>query len=106
MKRIVVLSISIFLSGVALFSQPTAPERLDGIYKRELIGTREVIPYDDIREADIFWEKRIWREIDFREKINLPFTWPVDPFAQAVYKLIYRIFQAFSKIIVCWSVGF
>ena len=33
----------------------------------------------------MFWEKRIWRNIDFREKINLPFTWPIDPFAQIVY---------------------
>ena len=70
------------------FAQPTSAPRLDGIYKRELLGTREVIPYDNIREADVFWEKRIWRNIDFREKINLPFTWPVDPFVQVVYDAV------------------
>jgi gliding motility associated protien GldN len=55
-----------------------------------LLGTREVIPYDDIREADIYWEKRVWRNIDFREKINLAFTWPVDPFVQIVYDAVIK----------------
>ncbi|MFI5170857.1 MAG: gliding motility protein GldN [Chitinophagales bacterium] len=88
MKRIFgLLSLLILISSLS-FAQPTSAARQDGIYKRELLGTREIIPYDDIREADIFWEKRIWRNIDFREKINLPFTWPVDPFADVVYKAV------------------
>lgn len=87
MNRIFVLAIAILLGSTA-FGQTTSQARLDGIYKRELLGTREIIPYDDIREADIFWEKRIWRDIDFREKINLPFTWPVDPFVDFVYKAV------------------
>ncbi len=87
MNRIFVLLIVILFASAA-FGQPTSPARLDGIYKRELLGTREIIPYDDIREADIFWEKRIWRDIDFREKINLPFTWPIDPFVQVVYNAV------------------
>ena len=76
------------LAATAMFAQPTSPPRQDGIYKRELLGTREIIPYDDIREADIYWEKRVWRNIDFREKINLAFTWPVDPFVDVVYKAV------------------
>ncbi len=88
MKRIIVLLTAVFVVSTTSFAQPTSAPRLDGIYKRELLGTREVIPYDNIREADIFWEKRIWRNIDFREKINLPFTWPVDPFVQVVYDAV------------------
>jgi gliding motility associated protien GldN len=34
---------------------------------------REILAYDHIREADIMWQKRIWRVIDVNEKINLPF---------------------------------
>lgn len=88
MKRIIVLLTAVFIVSSMAFAQPTSAPRLDGIYKRELLGTREVIPYDNIREADVFWEKRIWRNIDFREKINLPFTWPVDPFVQVVYDAV------------------
>ncbi len=90
MKRLFVLLFVLFSVATAMFAQPTTPSaaRQDGIYKRTLLGTREVIPYDDIREADIYWEKRVWRNIDFREKINLPFTWPVDPFVQIVYDAV------------------
>ncbi len=34
------------------------------------------LPYAPVREADILWEKRVWRVIDTREKINLPFRHP------------------------------
>lgn len=84
MNRTLLILGLVLVLGTAVHAQPTSPAKLDGIYKRELLGTREIIPYDDIREADIYWEKRIWRNIDFREKINLPFTWPVDPFVQVV----------------------
>ncbi len=88
MKRLFVLLTAVFILSSMAFAQPTSAPRLDGMYKRELLGTREVIPYDNIREADVFWEKRIWRNIDFREKINLPFTWPIDPFVQVVYDAV------------------
>ena len=41
---------------------------------------RMVLPYEPIREADLFWEKRIWRVLDIREKINRPFSYPEAPF--------------------------
>lgn len=34
------------------------------------------LPYAGVREADILWEKRVWRVIDTREKINLTFRHP------------------------------
>lgn len=88
MNRTLFIIGMVLLISTAAHAQPTSPAKLDGIYKRELLGTREIIPYDDIREADVYWEKRIWRNIDFREKINLPFTWPVDPFVQVVYDAV------------------
>lgn len=39
------------------------------------------IAYDYIREADVFWQKRIWRVIDTRMKQNLPFAYPKEPLA-------------------------
>ncbi len=53
---------------------------LDGIVEKRIINERRVLPYDPIREADIFWEKRIWRIIDVREKMNLTFAYPEMPF--------------------------
>lgn len=53
---------------------------LDDIVEKRLIDERRVLPYEPMREADIFWEKRIWRVVDVREKMNLPFAYPEMPF--------------------------
>jgi gliding motility associated protien GldN len=37
------------------------------------------IPLPAVREADIMWSKRIWREIDMRQKMNQPFYYPIEP---------------------------
>lgn len=50
---------------------------LDGLVER---SPRRILPYDHVREADIMWEKRIWRVIDIREKMNQPFAYPERPF--------------------------
>lgn len=43
---------------------------LDGYYKKSDILNTKVVPYASIREADVAYSKRIWREIDLREKMN------------------------------------
>ena len=60
---------------------PAVETPLDDIVKRTLMEEKPILPYDPVREADIFWEKRIWRVIDVREKMNQPFTYPEMPFA-------------------------
>ena len=52
---------------------------LDDITVREVVTDRVVLAYQPIREADILWEKRIWRVVDVREKMNLPFAAPESP---------------------------
>jgi gliding motility associated protien GldN len=37
-----------------------------------------VTPWQPIREADVLWKKRVWREIDTRQKQNYPFRYPGD----------------------------
>ena len=53
---------------------------LDDIVEKRTTMEKRVLPYDHIREADLFWEKRIWRVIDVREKMNLSFSYPERPF--------------------------
>ncbi len=52
---------------------------LDDIVEKRTVAEKRVLAYDHIREADIFWEKRVWRVIDTREKMNLPFAYPERP---------------------------
>jgi gliding motility associated protien GldN len=60
--------------------KPNTPTPRDGVYDKDIIKDRLILPYDNIREADVFWERRIWRVIDVREKINKPFVYPKAPF--------------------------
>jgi gliding motility associated protien GldN len=43
---------------------------LDGYYKKTNILSARVTPYPSLREADAAFVKRVWREIDLREKMN------------------------------------
>ena len=59
---------------------PDSDKPLDDIVEKRITFEKRVLPYDHVREADIFWEKRIWRVIDVREKMNLAFAYPERPF--------------------------
>ena len=85
------LLLLVFLAGPAMGQTPdniimtesgqiNDDRPLDDIVEKRLTLEKRVLPYDHIREADIFWEKRIWRVIDIREKMNLPFAYPERPF--------------------------
>ncbi|MES2267633.1 MAG: gliding motility protein GldN [Bacteroidota bacterium] len=43
---------------------------IDGYYKKNNILSAKVTPYANLREADVMFAKRVWREIDLREKMN------------------------------------
>lgn len=61
---------------------------VDDIVKRRLITENRVLPYEPIREADIAWEKRIWRVIDTREKMNMSFRDPLKPFFNILQEML------------------
>ncbi len=48
---------------------------IDGAYEPNMVTQKEVLPYQSIREDDAVYRVRVWREIDTREKINLPFRY-------------------------------
>lgn len=49
------------------------------VYDKEHIPKKDPIPYPFVREADVFWEKVIWRMINLREKMNHPYYFPTKP---------------------------
>lgn len=53
---------------------------IDGVYIKEHVPTKRLIPYEFVREADVIWSKRVWRTIDLREKINHPLYFPMDEY--------------------------
>ena len=61
-------------------SSPLEDIYVDGIVNRTLVEESPVIEYDHIREADVVWERKMWRLLDTREKMNIAFRSPKEPF--------------------------
>ena len=78
-------AVTLLFTG-SLFAQ----EPLDGAWTKTTTKEKDAIPYDYIREADVFWAKRIWRMIDVREKMNLPFKYPQEPLIKIIHEAAKR----------------
>ncbi|RZK75862.1 MAG: gliding motility protein GldN, partial [Pedobacter sp.] len=80
-----VLSIVVFLLiGFCAFAQnPVTPVRADSVKKTKIktppkdgftvradVDSNVMVPYADVREEDVYYAKRIWREVDLRDTIN------------------------------------
>lgn len=82
MKKISFIAAFLLMISVSLFSQVGSVfqpgDYRDGIYDKENSVNRRFIPYTFLRQADVMWEKRVWREIDLREKINQPLYYPIE----------------------------
>jgi gliding motility associated protien GldN len=78
MKKLFFLLVLTGLMLPGLFSQPTDPTVLDGIYVKEHVPARKPVPYHHIREADMMWTKMMWRMLDLKEKINHPLYYPIN----------------------------
>lgn len=83
-----VLKISLLILFLAAMSlakaQPANQVQLvselrDKAYDRVHIDDHQPIAYPYLRESDVFWEKRVWRVIDLKEKINQPLYFPEIP---------------------------
>lgn len=72
----ITLLVTILLAIISI-SETKAQKILDKPWIKENTPTRRVIPYPHVREADVMWHKRVWREIDLREKINHPLYYPI-----------------------------
>ncbi len=61
---------------------------LNDIIESTSLRERRVLKYENLREADIMWKRRIWRLIDVKEKINLPFINPQRPLITVLLEAI------------------
>ena len=60
-------------------SSTTALDAKMEVYVKENIPFKLNIPYPSIREADVVYEKTVWRVVELREKQNLPLYFPIAP---------------------------
>tara|TARA_Y100001954_G_scaffold15391_1_gene14501 strand:- start:223 stop:1053 length:831 start_codon:yes stop_codon:yes gene_type:complete len=86
------LALSAFVFTGILNAQETTEESSvrDRAYDVERSAQRKVIPYEHLREADVFYEKRMWREINVHEKMNKPFVYPQEFFIEIVLDAAYE----------------
>ena len=80
MKKYNLTVLAILICGLS-FSQTVvgngeSKERMNNVYDRSQHLTREVVPLSHLREADVMLSRKIWREIDLRQKINHPLYYP------------------------------
>jgi gliding motility associated protien GldN len=76
-KLIPVLIVAAFMFVAnSAYAQPRR-NVLDGAYVPENNPQRRVKEWPYLREADVLWKKRVWEEIDLRQKMNYPLLYPL-----------------------------
>lgn len=80
MKRLFLAFLTLMLvsSFGNLKAQIVDEAPLDALYEDEGVTDKKPIPFPSIRKADVMWSKRLWREIDFRQKFNQKFYFPTE----------------------------
>ena len=74
-------SLWLLFAAISLNGQP-----LNDICERKIIMDRRPLAYAPIQERDIFWQKRVVRVIDFREKMNQYFQSPQHHFIEILFE--------------------
>jgi gliding motility associated protien GldN len=92
------LTLALLIVSAASFGQtpnlnnntkPTPVDRpIDGYYKKTDLMNAKVTPYAHLRELDVMFSKRIWREIDLRDKQNMIFASPKGRLIDIIYKAV------------------
>jgi gliding motility associated protien GldN len=98
MKKLVLLLVTITFCLVGVNAQDVlTTEDMNSVYKKEKHHNKRVQQYAHLRQADVMWSRKIWREIDLRQKINHPFYYPEND------GLSHTIFDRKSLIDVIYS---
>lgn len=70
-----VVLVAQIIGGSSQTSSVNVPR--DGVVDNDYKKFQRPVPYPYVRDADVAWEKRVWEVIDFREKINQGFYYPL-----------------------------
>jgi len=73
-KLIAYLGVVVFLLSIA--ENKVDAQIVNGAYRHTDIIEKKPMPLPSVREADVFWSRKLWRIIDLREKMNLPLYYP------------------------------
>ncbi|MBG0781927.1 MAG: gliding motility protein GldN [Bacteroidales bacterium] len=76
---LIAILIGISFSTNGLKAQILDERPVDGLFADDGTIDKDPMPFPSIRKADVMWKKRVWREIDFRQKMNHAFYYPVVP---------------------------
>ena len=89
MKKIInlYLLVNLILVQTSIFAQKADGEVLGAEIEDSHLNFVP-IPFAPVREADLFWQKRVVREIDINEKINLPFKYAKLPLIRTIQEAV------------------
>ena len=73
--------------------------RPDEAVETTMLKDRTPLPYENLRADDAMYRHKVWREIDTREKINLPFRYSADE-NNGNQRFISILFQAIQDSVV------
>jgi gliding motility associated protien GldN len=83
-------------SGSGIGDSVAPSLRNDNAVDRQRVRERVPLAYENIREDDAVYKQRVWREIDTREKMNLPFRYAAneDNGNQRFISILYNAIQS------------
>ncbi len=79
---IIALSLSVSVVSAQVIggsSQSAVNTPRDNVFEEIHVEFKKPVPYPPLRQADVIYEKRIWQKIDFLEKMNQSFYYPIEP---------------------------
>ena len=82
MKKTLVMLILAMLGSTVVLAQTTdikAPKNSILSGQQEIMNEKAPSPLPPIDESNVMWKKTVIREIDFRQKINQVFYYPINP---------------------------
>lgn len=75
MKKLIAYT-GMLIFMLALTAEKSEAQIINGAFQSTDISQKRPMPLPTVREADVFWSKKIWRIVDLREKMNLTLYYP------------------------------